>query len=79
MSILQLNPTIPVSTPKGDGYALFLIDYSTEHDLYWVVAINDTREIWTYPNKEIRVVKNITMGRVDNSNQFGCVAFPGKL
>lgn len=61
--ILQLNPTIPVITPKGKGYAHFLIDYSQEHDLYWVCFINDTGECWTYSNKEIKADQNITMDR----------------
>ena len=31
--MIQLNPTIPVITPKGNGWAFFLIDRSQEHDL----------------------------------------------
>ena len=61
--ILQLNPPIPVSTPKGDGLAWVLIDYGAEHHLMWVVAIDATGELWTYQNPEVRAVKNITMGR----------------
>lgn len=61
--ILQLNPPIPVTCPKGKGYALFLIDYSQEHDLHFVIAIDDTGEIWTFANREIRMQKNITLGR----------------
>jgi len=62
--LLQLNPTIPLDTPKGYGQALALLDYSSEHHLFWVVAIDDTGEIWTFPNPEVRAQKNITMGRV---------------
>lgn len=61
--ILQLNPMIPMSTPKGNGYALVMIDYSQEHNIHWVIAIDDTGEIWTYPNPEVRMQKNITIGR----------------
>jgi hypothetical protein len=62
--IIQLDPPIPVTTiSKGDGLAWFLIDYSCEMHLYWVVAIDDTGELWTFPNPEIRAQKNITMGR----------------
>jgi len=75
--ILQLNPTIPVKSPKGDGYALFLIDYGTEHDLYWVVALNDNCEIWTYPNHLIRVQKNITMERF--GDHVGDICSLGKV
>ena len=60
--ILQLNPTIPLETPKGKGYALFLINPSDEHHLQWVVAL-DSGEIWTFQNPEVRMQNNITMGR----------------
>jgi hypothetical protein len=62
--ILQLNPPIPMVTPKGDGIAWFVIDYGIEYDLHWVIVINGTGEIWTYQNREIRAEKNITLGRL---------------
>lgn len=31
--MMQLNPPIPVWTPKGEGIAHALIDYGLEHDL----------------------------------------------
>lgn len=61
--ITQLNPPIPLTTPKGDGYAHFLIDYSQEHNLMWVVFLDGTGECWTFQNPEIRAQKNITLGR----------------
>jgi len=70
MTILQLNPTLPVSCPKGNGQALFLIDYGSEHNLMWVIAIDDTCEIWTYQNPEVRVQKNITMGRINKTYKY---------
>ena len=60
--IVQLNPTIPLLTPKGKGYAIAMIDYSQEHDLFFVVA-QDSGEIWTWNNKDVRMHSNITMGR----------------
>lgn len=62
--ILQLNPTIPLKTPKGDGYAILLLDYSQEHNLVWVVALDESGEIWSFQNPEVRMIKNITMGRL---------------
>lgn len=62
--LLQLNPCIPVVTPRGKGWAMVLIDYSQEHDLLWVVTQDSTGEVWTYQNKDIRVQKNITLGRL---------------
>lgn len=61
--ILQLNPPIPLMTPKGEGLAYMVIDYGVDYDLMWVVAINDTGEIWTYPNHKVKAIKNITLGR----------------
>jgi hypothetical protein len=52
-SMLQLNPPIPMLTPKGKGYAHFVIDYSQEHHLCWVVFIDDTDECWTFQNPEL--------------------------
>lgn len=65
MSILQLNPTIPVYIPEDDekGQAIFIIDPSTENHLLWVIAMDKTGEIWTLPNPSVRLQWNITMGR----------------
>lgn len=61
--MIQLNPQIPVLTPKGPGVAIFLIDYSAEHDLHWTVFPDESGECWTFSNREIRAQKNITAGR----------------
>lgn len=63
MISLQLNPMIPVDTPKGPGFAFVLIDYSQEHHLLFVCAIDSTREIWTFPTKDLKFQKNVSMGR----------------
>lgn len=63
MSILQLNPTIPMWTAKGVGYAIAMIDYSQEHSLLWVIALNETGEIWAMPNEDVRLVRNYSVGR----------------
>jgi len=59
----QLNPSLPLDTPKGAGYAVAVIDYGLEHSLLWVVALNDTGEIWCVPNSEVRMQKNWSAGR----------------
>jgi hypothetical protein len=61
--MLQLAPSIPVETPKGKGQAVIIIDYSPEHDFYWVVFMDDSRECWTFSNKDIRAQPNCTIGR----------------
>ena len=62
--MLQLNPMIPIIrvSDKMEGYAFVLIDYSQEHDLLYVCAM-DNGEIWTLNNREIRFCKNISMDR----------------
>lgn len=61
--ILQLDPPIPVDTPKGSAMAALLIDYGPEFDLLWVTFADETGECWTWPNPKIRARKNVTLGR----------------
>ena len=62
--MLQLNPTIPIVRLSDGmkGYAFAIIDYSQEHDLLFVCAMDDT-EIWTLSNKDIRMQQNISLRR----------------
>ena len=64
MMMLQLNPTIPIVRLSDGmkGFAFAMIDYSQEHDLLFVCAMDDT-EIWTLSNKDIRMQQNISLGR----------------
>lgn len=66
--MLQLNPTMPIIRVSDGmkGYVFIVIDYSQEHDLLYVCAM-DNGEIWTLNNKTIRVQNNISLGRVNNS------------
>jgi len=63
--MLQLNPTIPIirMSNKMNGYAFIVIDYSQEHHLLFVCAM-DNGEIWTLNNKEIRIQSNISLERL---------------
>lgn len=67
MAFIQLSPSIPVLTPRGEGLAIFVSDLSEEHHLLWTVCINSTGEFWTFPNPQIRGTKNITFGRNTNT------------
>ncbi|HEX5508939.1 MAG TPA: hypothetical protein VFX37_10590 [Pseudolabrys sp.] len=62
--ILQLNPPLPMITPRGKGLAHFVIDYGIESHLHWTVALGDSGEIWTYPNPQVRMEFNHTIGRI---------------
>lgn len=62
--LTQLNPPLPVEVVgRGKGYAVAVIDYGQEHHLLWVVGMDETREIWTVPNPQVRMRDNWTMGR----------------
>ena len=43
--------------------AHFLIDYGPEHHLLWICFQDDSGECWTWPNKDIRLQHNLSMGR----------------
>jgi hypothetical protein len=59
--ILQLDPAIPMDTPRGPAYAHFLIDYGQEHHGIWVCCVCETGEWWWFSNPEVRGQRNITM------------------
>ena len=43
--------------------AFAVIDYGEEHNLIWVVTLDDSGEIWCSPNPKVRMRANWTMGR----------------
>jgi hypothetical protein len=61
--ITRIEPSIPVTTPKGKAMAIAWLDYGMEHDLMWVCFQDDTGECWTWENAEIRASVNVTIGR----------------
>ena len=63
MKIKQLDPPIPVLTPRGPGLAHFLRDYGPEHHDLWTVFLDANGECWSFRNPEIRARPNPSMGR----------------
>jgi len=61
--MLQLDPPIPLDTPKGPALAHFLVDYGTEHHWLWVCFQDETGECWTWENTQVRAQHNLTFGR----------------
>jgi hypothetical protein len=53
-----------MKTSKGAGLAFAVIDYGLEHSLLWVVAIDDSGEVWCVPNEGVRMQKNWSAGRM---------------
>jgi hypothetical protein len=85
MALTQLSPSIPMSTPHGIGYAFAVIDYSQEHHLLWVIAIESSGEIWCVPNPQCRVLPNYSLSlkppATDPSQSHGnrSIPDPGNL
>lgn len=63
--IIQLDPPLPLETPKGSSLCHFLIDDGIEHNLMWVCFLDDNGQSWTFQTPEIRASKNITWGRIN--------------
>lgn len=70
--ILQLNPSILVETPLGQGQALFIIDYGMHQNSCWVVAIADNGIVKHFDSNDIIISTNYTyhMNMQKNSNQI---------
>lgn len=74
--IIQLNPPIPILTPRGTAVAHLVIDYGMESDLLWTCFQDDTGECWTWRNSDIRAQTNISVGRTLEPRD---VAKPAKI
>ena len=61
--ITRIEPSIPVTTPKGKAMAIAWLDYGMEQDLMWVCFQDDSGECWTWENADIRARVNVTIGR----------------
>lgn len=68
MTMLQLNPTIPVYSleHKQEGYALVILDYSQEHNTLFLVGL-DNGEVWWIKQSQLRLCKNISLDRTLNT------------
>ena len=61
--IHELTHLLWLKTPKGQAIAKFLIDRGPDSDLQWVCIQQDTGEIWTWSNWDVKAANNITLGR----------------
>lgn len=60
--ILQLNPSIDVLTPNGEGTAIFIIDYGLEVNTVWVVR-HKGGKLLHYYSDDVRVYANPMDGK----------------
>ncbi|WPB85017.1 hypothetical protein [Sediminicoccus rosea] len=63
MTLRQLNPPLPMTTPHGPGLAHFVMDYGPESHLLWVVFLDADGACWSIPNPEVRLAPNWSLGR----------------
>jgi hypothetical protein len=61
--LTQLNPPLPLLTPKGKAWAHLVIDYGPEADLMWVCFQDEDGACWTWCNRDVRIQANATLGR----------------
>lgn len=65
MSLLQLNPPLPVQTTDGrKGFAHVLADAGQESESLLFVALDTSRELWWFRNRDLRIQDNLTLGRI---------------
>jgi hypothetical protein len=64
MMLTQLNPPLPLLTPKGKAWAHLVIDYGPEADLMWICFQDQDGACWTWCNRDVRIQANATLGRV---------------
>ena len=60
--ILQLNPTIDVHTPLGDGEVFFIIDYGLNVNTVWVCRMAGG-EIKHFYSDDVRIYDNPMNGK----------------
>jgi hypothetical protein len=60
--IHQLNPTILVETPMGQGQAIFIIDYGMHQNTCWVVALIKDGVIKHFDCNDVIFSTNYTYG-----------------
>lgn len=64
MTIFEPENQLEVQTPKGRASVWLVTEYGTETEKVFTCIIKETGEIWEFTNKDIRVINNITFGRI---------------
>jgi hypothetical protein len=70
--MLQLNPTIDVQTPLGDGEAFFIVDYGVNVNTVWVCRMAGG-EVKHFYSDDVRIYDNPMNGNgwdVDKVNKL---------
>lgn len=62
---LQLNPEISVMTPKGECWAMLLIDYGQHQNPVFVVSHTETGEVFCVSSEECKRMGNLMYEQKD--------------
>jgi hypothetical protein len=66
--MLQLEPPVKLRHKDGRKFtALVLLDYGPDYEMLWIGGFEDSGEIWAVPNRELRLVENVSLGREDTA------------
>lgn len=64
MTLLQLDPPIPLLTREGRKVtAIMAVDYGPEYETLLLCGFDDSRELWWLDHTELRLGNNISLGR----------------
>ena len=58
--MLEFRHPLPVITPKGNGYAIYVTDGGTFENDIWAVALEDGGTISHFRTDQIKIYKNAT-------------------
>lgn len=70
MIALEFKDPVEVTTPKGDGFIWYMIDYGPHSDTLYTIIMKETGECWQMNHKDFRVKTNVSLG-VGGSYQQG--------
>jgi len=58
--MLEFRKPIPVITPLGNGYAIYVVNSGTFENDIWAIALEDGGQILHFRTDQVRVYKNAT-------------------
>lgn len=69
MSALEFRNPIPVITPKGNGYAIYVTNGGTFENDIWAVALEEGGHVLHFRSDQIRLYKNATFDIDSSKNE----------
>lgn len=66
MSMLQFMCPLPVVTPMGNGYAIYVTNSGTFENDVWTVALENGGNVLHFRSDQIKIYKNATFDIKEN-------------